>query len=210
MLRPCTGRLTLTLLLTITLAACCSQRWDLTEPGLKAVEKARSGQVSLVLDYDRCNLSDGTVSLLERARLILGDEEAALIDYQARIDRALTEGERAALTQKRDALLDGMVSQIDQLRTCVLYADPQAEGRANKDIAVVYTATSVTAVKEIPVIEARFAYVTAMGASETHAGIVVTEVTPRHALSGLVDQMERFARGQDVLGPETKQRLSAE
>jgi hypothetical protein len=207
MLRPWTGRLALAALLTCTLAACCGQRWDLTEPGLKAVTTARSGPTNLVVDYDTCDMSAGTVALMDRARLILGDEEKALIDYQARVERALTDGERGALVAKRDTLLDGMVSQVDQLRKVILHIAPKG---ATSQIAVVYTATSVTAVTDVPVITARFAYVTSLGPTETPAGIVVKEVTPRHALSGLVDAMERFAVEQSVLDSETKERLSAE
>jgi hypothetical protein len=203
----CSGRLALSALLTITLAACCSERWNLTEPGMKAVSTARSGPVNLLVDYNKCEMSAGTVALMERAKLILGDEEKALVDYQARVERAITGEERSALITKRDTLLDGMISQVDQLRKVILHIAPKG---ATSQIAVVYTATSVTAVKEVPVITARFAYVTSLGPTETPAGILVKEVTPRHALSGLVDAMERFAVEQGALDSETKKRLSVE
>lgn len=207
MLRPCTGRLALAALLTITLAACCSERWNLTEPGLKAVETARSGPLNLLVEYDKCDMSAGTVALMQRARLILTDEEKTLVDLQARIARALTDGERGALIEKRDRLLDGMISQVDQLRKVVLHIDPKGVTAA---IAVVYTAISVRAITDVPVIEARFAYVTSLSPAETPAGIVVKEVTPRHALSGLVDAMERFAVEQGALDSETKRILTEE
>ncbi|MCW8141181.1 MAG: hypothetical protein KIT58_19955 [Planctomycetota bacterium] len=215
MAQPPTARRTCRLLLAAscvtlvtTLQACSTGKWRLTEEGQAAFSRTRAGEVDLTVRYDRSELSDSFVALLERASLILSDEEQTLIDLQARIDRALTPTEREALTERRDALVNGMLSQVDQLKVVIGAAGPRA-GTAS--VAIVYTAIEVaSASADCPVMTARFNYVSALGPSETPAGIVVREVTPRHALSALVDAMERFAKEKEALSAETRRRLSAE
>ncbi len=189
--------------LTITLNACCSERWRLSEQGEAALARARSENLDLSVSYDACALPDSVVALLDRARLILSDEELAFIDYQNRIDRALTPGERDALTERREALLEGMLSQVEQLRTIV----NQGTAAGAASIAIVFTAVDVTAVSPVPVITAQFAYVSGAGAAQRPAGITVRDVSARHALSALLDHMERFASAQDVLTIETRDKL---
>lgn len=185
--------------LTCTLGACCTGGWSLTEQGDAALVKARPDTVGLTIEYDRCALSDSMVRMLERAAIILGDEEKALIDYQARIDRALTDGERQALIGKRDVLVQGMASQVDQLRSV-----SSAGAGGTSSIALVYSAIKVSSMADVPVITARFDYLSSIGPGETPAGIAIRDVTPRLALSALVDDMERFAREQEVLTLETR------
>ncbi|MCO5167583.1 MAG: hypothetical protein M9894_14645 [Planctomycetes bacterium] len=197
-----------TVALVTALQACSTGKWRPTEEGQAALARTRAGEVDLTVRYDRSELSDSFVALLERASMILSDEEQALIDLQARIDRALTPTEREALTERRDVLVNGMLSQVQQLKVAIGSAGPRA-GTAS--VAIVYTATEVTsAAADCPIITARFNYVSALGPSETPAGIVVREVTPRHALSALVDAMEKFAKEHEALTPETRRRLAAE
>jgi hypothetical protein len=186
-----------------TLEACCSGGWSLTEPGDAALLKARPDLTGLALEYDSCDLSASMNHMLERAAIILTDEEKALIDYQQRIDVALTEGEREALIAKRDALLQGMTSQVDQLRA----VSSQAKG-GTSSIAIVYSAVKVSSMANVPVITAKFDYVSAIGPGETPAGIAIRDVSPRLALSALVEDMERFAQEQGVLSLETRSRLA--
>lgn len=190
--------------LTIALNACCSERWHLTEPGEAALARARSEALDLSVSYDACALPDSVVHLLDRARLILADEERAFIDYQTRIDRALTPAERDALTERREVLLEGMLSQVDQLRTVV----NQGTEAGASSIAIVYTAVEVAAVTPVPVIAAKFDYISAAGPGQKPAGVTVRDVSSRHALSALLDHMERFASAQDVLSVETRAKLA--
>lgn len=202
-----TSRLSLLALvggLTIALNACCSERWHLTEEGEAALSRARSEALDLSVSYDACALPDSVVALLERARLILADEEKAFIDYQTRIDRALTPAERDALTERREVLLEGMLSQVDQLRTIV----NQGTAAGASSIAIVFTAVEVTAVTPVPVITAKFDYVSGAGPGQRPAGVSVRDVSARHALSALLDHMERFASAQDVLTVETRAKLT--
>jgi hypothetical protein len=189
--------------LTSTLGACCSGGWELTEPGGAALLKARPDLQGLTLEYDACALSDSMVHTLERAAIILGDEEKALIDLQARIDVALTDGERQALIAKRDVLLQGMSSQVDQLRS----VSSMGPG-GTSSIAVVYSAVKVSSMANVPVITAKFDYLSAIGPGETPAGIAIRDVSPRLALATLVDDMERFAQEQGVITVETRARLA--
>lgn len=185
-----------------TLEACCSGGWALTEPGEAALLKARP-DTNLTLEYDACELSGSMVHLLERAAIILGDEERLLIDYQQRIDVALTEGEREALIAKRDALLQGMTSQVDQLKS----VSSMGKG-GTSSIAIVYSAVKVSSMANVPVITAKFDYLSAIGPGETPAGIAIRDVAPRLALATLVDDMERFAQEQGALTLETRARLA--
>lgn len=190
--------------LTLVLNACCSERWSMTEEGAAALARARSDALDLSLAYDACALPDSVVHLLERARLILADEERAFIDYQTRIDRALTPAEREALEQRRDVLLDGMLSQIDQLRTIVNHGTQSG----SSSIAIVFSAVEVAATTPVPVIQAKFDYVSGAGPGQRPAGVTVRDVSARHALAALLDHMERFASAQEVLTPETRARLA--
>lgn len=176
----------------------------MTEEGAAALARARSDALDLSLAYDACALPDSVVHLLERARLILADEERAFIDYQTRIDRALTPAEREALEQRRDVLLDGMLSQIDQLRTIVNHGTQSG----SSSIAIVFSAVEVAATTPVPVIQAKFDYVSGAGPGQRPAGVTVRDVSARHALAALLDHMERFASAQEVLTPETRARLA--
>lgn len=190
--------------LTLALNACCSERWGMTEEGEAALARARSETLDLSLSYDACALPDSVVHLLDRARLILADEERAFVDYQTRIDKALTPGERDALTERREVLLEGMLSQVDQLRTIV----NQGTDAGASSIAIVFTSVEVTAAAPVPVIQAKFDYVSAASPGQRPAGITVRDVSARHALSALLDHMERFASAQDVLSIETRAKLA--
>ncbi len=196
--------LTLVVALTTALNACCSERWRMTEEGEAALARARSEALDLSVSYDACALPDSVVHLLDRARLILADEERAFVDYQSRIDRALTPAERDALTERREVLLEGMLSQVDQLRTIVNLGT--AAGASS--IAIVYTAVEVAAVTPVPVISAKFDYVSGSSPGQQPAGVTVRDVSSRTALSALLDHMERFASAQDVLSVETRAKLA--
>lgn len=202
-----TTRLTLAALvggLTLALNACCADRWAMSQEGQAALTRARSETLDLSVNYDACALPDSVVHLLRRAAIILSDEERAFIDYQARIDRALTPAERDALTERRDSLLDGMLAQVEQLRTVI----NQGTSEGTSTIAVVFTATEVIATTPIPVITAKFDYVSGAGPAQKPAGITVRDVSARHALSALLDHIERFASEQAVLTPETRAELA--
>ena len=193
----------LVVVLTSSLEACCSGGWALTEPGDAALLKARPDTTGLTLEYDSCALSGSMNHMLERAAIILTDEEKGLIDLQQRIERAITDGERQALIARRDVLVQGMASQIDQLKA----VSAAAKGGTSA-IAIVYKATKVSSIADVPVITAKFDYLSALGPGETPAGVTIRDVTPRLALSALVDDMERFAQEQEVLTVETRARLA--
>jgi hypothetical protein len=194
--------------LSVALQACCAQKWRLDEPGKAALADAAPAGAS-DLSIDGCALSGATGRLVERATWILKDEEATLVDYTARIKKALTEGEREALTTKRAVLLDGMLAQVDQLNAVISQATVPP---GTSSVAIVYTATDVATVGSglPPVVKAKFDHIAVVGPTERQAGIVVSPVAPRLALGSLVDDMERFASNQEVLTPETRERLKTE
>jgi hypothetical protein len=188
--------------LCVALEACCSARWELTERGQAAIAAARPTPIDL--DFDGCDLTSSETVLARRAARILADEERALVDFQDRLVKALTEQERGALTERRDQTLDAMIGQVKQLRA--ILAAPAQIGVAS--LAIIYTSVNPAApLNRTPSLDVEFDYVTTIGANESPVGVVARGVTSRQALAALIDDMETYARDNDLLTQETRDAL---
>ncbi len=187
---------------SVTLSACCGKTWTLSEEAQGVVVTARGAPLDLTVRYEQCGLSPSMKALLEQARLVYADTGLALVDLQARIGKALSEEEKRLLAERRDLVIDTLAGQVHQLTGVV---DATTKGSSGS-IAVVLSATGgVSSVDSSA--EARLDYVTVIAPLETPKGIVVRNASARLALAAIVDRMIEDARKNDLLRPETLERL---